>query len=59
MENSDSTVIRKFYWDCPWGSKRNAWDVTGSNESWIVSDNGANLDSGALGNITVTALKRL
>ncbi|KAK7029597.1 Ostreolysin A6 [Paramarasmius palmivorus] len=50
-------VIRHFYWDCPWGSKRNTWTVSGSNSKWMVEHQGANLDSGALGTITVNLMK--
>ena len=45
--------IRHFYWDCPWGSKQNTWTISESNSKWIVESTGANLDSGALGTITV------
>ena len=46
-------VIRHLYWDCPWGSKKNTWTISESNSKWIVESTGANLDSGALGTITV------
>jgi len=46
-------IIRSFYWDCPWGSKRNTWRVTNPDQNWLVDSSGANLDSGALGTITV------
>ncbi|KAK7047442.1 Ostreolysin A6 [Paramarasmius palmivorus] len=52
-------VIRHFYWDCPWGSKRNTWTVSGTNSNWIVEYRGQNLNSGALGTIYVELLKRV
>ena len=55
---SGDKVIRHFYWDCPWGSKTNTWTVKGSNSKFIVESTGANLDSGALGTITVEVLNK-
>ncbi|KAJ3506277.1 hypothetical protein NLJ89_g6956 [Agrocybe chaxingu] len=51
-------LIRHFYWDCPWGSKQNTWTVSGSNSKWMIEHQGANLDSGALGTISVDVLGR-
>ncbi|KAK7023384.1 Ostreolysin A6 [Paramarasmius palmivorus] len=51
-------VIRHFYWDCPWGSSKNTWTVSGSNSKWMVEYSGANLDGGALGTITVDVMKK-
>ncbi|KAJ3543959.1 hypothetical protein NM208_g3304 [Fusarium decemcellulare] len=45
--------ICKVYWDCPWGSKKNTFTVSEVNEDFIVEESGANLDSGAIGNVTV------
>nr|AGA84054.1 umbellolysis [Polyporus umbellatus] len=56
--SANDQVIRSFYWDCPWGSSRNEWIVSGSNSSFIVESTGGNLDGGALGNITVDVLKK-
>ncbi|KAF8668060.1 hypothetical protein AX14_006257 [Amanita brunnescens Koide BX004] len=50
--------IRHFYWDCPWGRKGNTWTISGSNRQWVVESSGANLDSGALGNISVDLFKK-
>nr|AAL57035.1 PriA [Pleurotus ostreatus]BAD66666.1 pleurotolysin A [Pleurotus ostreatus]BAD66668.1 pleurotolysin A [Pleurotus ostreatus] len=50
--------VRHFYWDCPWGSKTNTWTVSGSNTKWMIEYSGQNLDSGALGTITVDTLKK-
>ncbi|KAH9848001.1 Aegerolysin aa-Pri1 [Lenzites betulinus] len=54
--NRNDEVARKFYWDCPWGSKRNTWEASERSPVWEVYDKGANIDSGALGNITITAV---
>lgn len=56
--NGNDAIIRSIYWDCPWGSKTNTWRVTGSLSGWEVFDRGANLNSGALGNITVETVFR-
>ncbi|KAF9458124.1 pleurotolysin A [Collybia nuda] len=59
VDSSDGDKqIRHFYWDCPWGSKTNTWTVSGSNSKWMVEYSGQNLNSGALGTITVDALKK-
>ncbi|TFK88492.1 pleurotolysin A [Polyporus arcularius HHB13444] len=50
--------IRHFYWDCPWASSKNTWTVSGSNEGWMVESDGANLEDGALGTITVEFLNK-
>lgn len=51
-------VIRHFYWNCPWSAKQNEWIVSGSNTKFMVEYYGQNLDSGALGTITVDVLKK-
>ena len=51
-------VIRHVYWDCPWGTKRNTFTVSGSNSKWMIEYSGQNLDSGALGTISVDVLKK-
>ncbi|KAH8832149.1 pleurotolysin A [Flagelloscypha sp. PMI_526] len=56
--NNGDQAIRHFYWDCPWGSKTNTWTVSGSNSKWMVEYQGQNLDSGALGTITVDVLSK-
>ncbi|KIJ46808.1 hypothetical protein M422DRAFT_164791 [Sphaerobolus stellatus SS14] len=55
--NGDKT-IRHFYWDCPWGKKTNTWTVSGSNSKWMVEYQGQNLDSGALGTISVDTMAK-
>ncbi|KAH8832152.1 pleurotolysin A [Flagelloscypha sp. PMI_526] len=54
--NNGDQAVRHFYWDCPWGSKRNTWTVSGSNSKWMIEYQGQNLDSGALGTITVDVM---
>ncbi|CAA7262647.1 unnamed protein product [Cyclocybe aegerita] len=56
--NDGNKTIRHFYWECPWGSKRNTWTPSGSNTKWMVEWSGQNLDSGALGTITVDVLRK-
>jgi hypothetical protein len=51
--------ICKVYWDCPWGSKENIFRVTDVNGEFIVDETGDNLDSGAIGNVTVKIAKWL
>ncbi|KAI0689925.1 pleurotolysin A [Cytidiella melzeri] len=58
FDTRDNSEIRSFYWDCPWGSSTNTWQVQGSNTRWMVESHGANLVSGALGTITVQVLNR-
>ncbi|MCD7726331.1 MAG: aegerolysin family protein [Clostridiales bacterium] len=41
-------------WDCPWGNKHNSFDASCVNQNYMVSHSNANLDSGALGSITIT-----
>ena len=53
---ANDKVIRHFYWDCPWGSKSNTWNVTENNSKFMVEYSGQNLNSGALGTITVRIL---
>ncbi|CAA7262635.1 unnamed protein product [Cyclocybe aegerita] len=56
--NDGNRIIRSFYWDCPWGSKANTWNPTGSNTKWMIEWSGQNLDSGALGTISVDVLRK-
>ncbi|MCB1194181.1 MAG: aegerolysin family protein [Leptospiraceae bacterium] len=48
-----STHIGNYYWDCPWGSKTNTSTWTPSNDNYLAQVSGANLDSGALGDIAI------
>jgi len=57
LVDQNGTAIRDLYWNCPWGKKTNVWRVTGGNVKWLLESNGANLNSGALGTITVTVVK--
>lgn len=54
----DNVHIGTMSWDCPWGSKTNSatWSPS-SNDNYVVQMTGANVDSGALGNITLKIAK--
>lgn len=45
--------VGSYYWDCPWGSKSNSSTWTPGSDNYIGQQTGANLDSGALGNVTL------
>jgi len=49
------THIGTYSWDCPWGSKtnRSTWDRNFACDNYVVEITGANLDSGALGNVDI------
>lgn len=51
-------VIRHCKWDCPYWSSKNTWIVEGNNLKWMVETQGANLDGGALGTITLEFVKK-
>lgn len=54
------TLIGEYYWDCPWGSKTNTslWKPNDTVlEQYVTQVTGANLDSGALGNLTIKCVK--
>ncbi|MEW6255615.1 MAG: aegerolysin family protein [Pseudomonadota bacterium] len=51
------TNVGNYYWDCPWGSKTNTSTWTPGSDSYICQATGANLNSGALGNVTLKAVK--
>lgn len=46
----EGELVRKIYWDCPYGLKRNIIQITENDENWVVSPTGYTLSSGALGN---------
>lgn len=50
--------VGTFYWECPWGSKRNhvTWTPSGSDDH-IAQVAGGNLDSGAIGNVSIKCVK--
>jgi Aegerolysin len=58
VDKSTSKVIRQVYWNCPWGTKTNLFTLEGNNKDWITEHQGANISSGALGNVTVTVFKK-
>ncbi|RPJ77934.1 MAG: aegerolysin [Alphaproteobacteria bacterium] len=52
--------IGTYYWDCPWGTKTNKskWTpVVEDDDAYITQITGANLNSGALGNIIIKSVK--
>lgn len=56
VDGDSGQFVRSFYWDCPWGKKRNKAEVIGANPAWIVQPHRFNLDSGALGNGRLTCV---
>jgi hypothetical protein len=50
-------LLGEYYWNCPWGSKSNEsiWTphVGVFNDNYKIEVTGANLDSGALGNVLI------
>jgi hypothetical protein len=44
-------------WDCPWGSKTNSYQWTPNDDNYSTQVTGANLDSGALGNMVIVSKK--
>ena len=51
------TKICRVYWNCPWGSKTNTFTVSEQNDGYMVQATGQNIDSGALGTVTVKVVK--
>ena len=50
--------IGNYYWECPWGKKTNTSRWTPHTlEGYLTSVTGGNLDSGALGNVTIKCVK--
>jgi hypothetical protein len=45
------------YWNCPWGSKTNEFTISSISDSYVVQQSGANLNSGAIGNVTIKVVK--
>ena len=54
--DGDSRVC-SIYWNCPWGSKTNAFTVSNIPEDYMVQATGQNLDSGALGTVSIKVAK--
>lgn len=57
-----NTQVGTYSWDCPWGIKTNSstWSPSGPQpplNNYLTSQNGANLDSGALGTVTIQTTK--
>jgi hypothetical protein len=54
--------VGNYHWSCPWGSKPNesTWTpAETAGDAYEVTVKGANLDSGALGNITIVCTKKV
>ena len=56
------TKVGTYSWDCPWGSKDNTstWTPYGAaapNNPYVTQQSGANLNSGALGNVSLQTTK--
>jgi len=49
----DARHVGTYYWDCPWGSKTNTSTWTPGSDAFIGQQTGANLNSGALGNVLI------
>ncbi|WP_350940942.1 aegerolysin family protein [Vibrio metschnikovii] len=52
----DDTHVGNYYWDCPWGSKKNTSTWTNDNSNFITQVTGGNLDSGAIGNVSIVSV---
>ncbi|EKO3566976.1 aegerolysin family protein [Vibrio metschnikovii] len=52
----DDTHVGNYYWDCPWGSKTNTSTWTNDNSNFITQVTGGNLDSGAIGNVSIVSV---
>ncbi|KAH7904183.1 Aegerolysin family protein [Hygrophoropsis aurantiaca] len=53
----DTTKVCTLYWNCPWGSPTNNFEVRDVNKAggYIVSNGPWNVSGGALGNIRIEA----
>jgi hypothetical protein len=50
--------VGTYHWNCPWGSKTNkSWWTSTDPDHYVTEATGANTDSGALGNISLTCVK--
>ncbi|KAH7905789.1 Aegerolysin family protein [Hygrophoropsis aurantiaca] len=56
----DETKVCTLYWNCPWGSPTNNFEVRNVNKAggYIVSNGPWNVSGGALGNIAIEAAIR-
>lgn len=57
------TKVGTYSWDCPWGRKDNAsdWSDYGPpppKNRYVTQQSGANTDAGAIGNVTLTTIKK-
>jgi len=49
--------VGTYSWDCPWGSKTNSSTWSPAQDNYVAQITGANLDSGALGNVEIKVAK--
>ncbi|KAH7919329.1 Asp-hemolysin [Leucogyrophana mollusca] len=49
----DTTKVATLYWDCPWGSPTNNFEVQDVNQGYSVTNGPWNKSGGALGNIAI------
>ena len=56
MYNGTEKIVR-FYWDFTWWKNTNKKEYTSASNKYVVQVEGGNVDSGALGNITLTVVK--
>lgn len=54
------TKVGNFKWNCPWGKKSNtfSWSQDASKDSYYTDQEGGNKDSGAIGTVTITCMKK-
>ncbi len=53
-----NTLVASYHWDCPWGSKTNHSDLIMHDEDdYVIQVTGANINSGALGNVAIKVVK--
>ena len=59
LYSDDNVKLGTYSWDCPWGSKTNKSTFTSEVDPdlYAINVSGGNLDSGAIGNITITVHK--
>ena len=54
------TKIGKFYWDCPWWSKKNTFTWTPEEDiqdDYYTTCQGGHADSGAIGEVTIICIR--
>ncbi|EAS30705.3 pleurotolysin A [Coccidioides immitis RS] len=54
----EQAAVCTLYWDCPWGSKTNNFEVQDRNKQYVVSAEGWVREGGALGTAEVEVFKK-